>query len=135
MWTCPRCDRRFKTTNQSHYCSVTTLDELFDDRSDEQVLAFDRIMTEVLQWEPCTMGVAKKAVVFTSHTAWLVIRPMSKALDVKFYHGEPLEHDAIKKITEYRNKYAHQLRIYHEEELTDDIFNLLRQGHLYSINT
>ena len=52
MWTCPKCDRKFKTTNQSHMCTTKDIGELFLDGSDELVLAFDRIMTEVMQWEP-----------------------------------------------------------------------------------
>jgi addiction module HigA family antidote len=62
MWTCPRCERRFKSPNQSHTCSDTTIGELFLDRSDELVLAFDRILQAVMQWQPNSVGAARHAV-------------------------------------------------------------------------
>lgn len=133
MWICPKCERQFKTANQSHTCSETTLDDLFAKSSDELILAFDRILSEVISWEPCSVGAAKKAVVFTSQKAWLILRPMTKVLDLKFYYNEPLEGDIFHKIAPWGNKYAHHLRIQSEVEITDEILDLLRKGHKYSL--
>ncbi len=133
MWKCPKCNRMFKTTNQSHSCLETTIDDIFLDRPIELVLAFDRIMTTVLEWENCTVGAAKKAVVFTSKKAWLIVRPMSKELDLKFYYDEPIDSPLFKKIPFLMGKYNHHLRIRHEDEVTPEIIGLLRQGYLFSL--
>lgn len=133
MWKCPKCNRMFKTTNQSHSCLETTIDDIFLDRPIELVLAFDRIMTTALEWENCTVGAAKKAVVFTSKKAWLIVRPMSKELDLKFYYDEPIDSPLFKKIPFLMGKYNHHLRIRHEDEVTPEIIGLLRQGYLFSL--
>lgn len=133
MWTCPRCERVFKVTNQSHYCQASTLDDIFANSSDELLLAFDRLLTEVLQWEPCSVGAAKKAVVFSSKKAWLIVRPMKKELDLKFYHDEPLESETFHKVKFNYGKYEHYFRIKNEESLTEEVFQLLREGHQYSL--
>ena len=112
MWTCPVCNRKFKTTNQSHMCTTKDIGELFLDKPDELVLAFDRIMSEVMQWEPNYMGPSTKAVVFTNKKAWLIIRPMRKELDVKFYYHEELESRWVKR----HSKYSWRFRSSHESD-------------------
>lgn len=134
MWTCPKCERQFKTKNQSHSCMETTLDDLFMNKPDDLVLAFDAIMQLVLEWEPCTVGPAKKAVVFTSKKAWLIIRPMQKVLDLKVYFDEPLEGEIFHKIQFMLGKYAHHIRIKHEDEITEELMELLQQAHQFSIH-
>ncbi|MEM9887330.1 MAG: DUF5655 domain-containing protein [Bacteroidota bacterium] len=134
MWTCPKCNRQFKTTNQSHTCNETTLDDLFLKCSDELILAFDRVLSEVINWQPCSVGAAKKAVVFTSKKAWLILRPMTKALDLKFYHGTILESDSLHQTTKWGKKYAHHIRIRQEEDLTEEVFDLLRNNKTITYN-
>lgn len=125
---CPKCERQFKVTNQSHMCVDKSIDDIFADVSDPLVIAFDAIFRTVMAWEPITAGASVHTVVFTNKKAWLIIRPMAKSLDVKFYYDEPIDSDAFKKITEYKGKYAHHLRITDESEVTDDILDLLRIG-------
>ncbi len=84
MWTCPRCERQFKTRNQSHSCVTKSLDELFAKCPDHLLLAFDRLLSAVMEWEPISVGASQNTVVFTNKKAWLIVRPMRKELDVKF---------------------------------------------------
>ncbi len=133
MWTCPKCERNFKSANQWHSCSNRTIDELLEGKPDELVLAFDRILLEVIDWKPCSVGVAKKSIVFASKKAWLIVKPMSKELDLKFYNDQALENDALKKVVETYGKFAHHIRIHEEYELTEDVFQLLKIGHQYSL--
>lgn len=114
-------------------CVDTTIDDLFVDRADHLVLAFDTLLTAMLNWEPLSFGASKHAVVFTNRTAWLIIKPMSKALDVKFYYDEPIEHDRFHKITQYRKKFAHHLRVKSEYEVDDELLELLRMGYDYGM--
>jgi len=133
MWTCPKCERRFKVTNQSHMCVDKTIDDIFMEVSDHLVLAFDAIFRVVMEWEPTTAGASVHAVVFTNQRAWLIIKPMSKELDVKFYYGEPIDSDIFKRIAEYKGKYAHHIRIKDEIEVTPEVMDLLRKGWEYGM--
>lgn len=133
MWTCPKCERVFKTENQSHYCGVTTLDDLFEGVPAHLVLAFDRLIATVIDWEPCSLGAAKKAAVFSSRKAWLIVRPMSKVLDLKFYTDHKISSPDIFKVQPWGKKFAHHIRIKDESELTLEVLSLLREGHRFSV--
>jgi len=85
MWECPKCERIFKTTNQSHSCTNKTLDDLFENRPDNLILTFDKLLVAVMDWEPNSAGASTNTIVFTNKKAWLIVKPMTKELDLKFY--------------------------------------------------
>ena len=128
MWTCPRCKRRFKSTNQSHTCVKKTVDKLFVDRPDHLVLAYDRVMNEVMHWKPNSVGASRHSVVFANHKAWLIVKPMTQELDLKFYYHEALDSEVFKKVAPFGKKYAHHIRIREEYEVTPEVLALLREG-------
>ncbi len=129
MWTCSKCNRNFKSVNQSHMCTSKTIDDIFEGVSENLVLAFDEILINVIDWEPCSVGASTKSIVFTKEKAWLIIKPMAKQLDVKFYYSEKIDHVLIKKTTQYNNIYAHHIRISDASEVTTDLLLLLRKGY------
>ncbi len=65
--------------------------ELFLGKPDELVLALDKLLVLTADWQPNEVGVAKNAIVSTSKKAWLIVKPMSKKLDIKFYHTYEIE--------------------------------------------
>jgi len=106
--------------------------ELFLDKPDELVLVFDKIMQAVMQWQPNHAGTCKHTVVLTNKRAWLIIKPMKLALDVKFYCKEEIDAELIKTRTKYPNKYAHHIRVCREEDVTSEFLHLLRVGYDYA---
>ncbi|TRX60574.1 hypothetical protein FNH22_05860 [Fulvivirga sp. M361] len=116
-------------------CTTKDIGELFLGKSDEMVLTFDRIMTEVMLWQPNDLGASIHSVVFTNRKAWLIIKPMKKELDVKFYYSEEIDSPLIKKRTTYPNKFAHHLRVSSELEITAELINLLRMGYDYAMDS
>ena len=134
MWQCAKCQRLFQKEKQSHICVVKDVGELFEGKPDELVLAWDALTQQVMSWQPNVYSAATHSIVYTSHKAWLIVKPMRALLDIKFYCAERLEDPLIVKTTAYGNKYAHHLRIAHEEELSPELFALLRQGYDYSIS-
>jgi hypothetical protein len=133
MWKCSSCERLFKTANQSHSCAEQDLGVFFENRPDSLVMAFDSLMTSVLTWEPNSVGASKNAIIFTNKKAWLIIRPMTKELDVKFYYDESLDGDIFKKITFFGGKYAHHIRIKEEEEITAEVLYFLKKGFDFAL--
>ncbi len=133
MWQCPTCERLFKNTNQVHMCTRKDIGELFLDKPDELVLAYDDIIQHIKHWKPFSQGASVHSIIVTSKKAWLILKPMKKELDVKFYTDQPIASDRVKKITEYRNKFAHHIRISHPLQVDQEVFNLLKEGFDYSI--
>ncbi|MDF1697122.1 MAG: DUF5655 domain-containing protein [Saprospiraceae bacterium] len=110
-------------------CSTRTIDEIFEGKPDELILAFDQVLIHVIDWNPCSVGAATNAIVFTKEKAWLIVKPMAKLLDLKFYHPEKIEHHLIKRTVHYRKVYAHHIRIADESEVTPELLSLLRMGY------
>ena len=133
MWQCPRCKRQFQKNNQSHMCTLKDIGELFEGKSDEMVLAYDDIVQVISRWEPCSIGASVNTIIATSKKAWLIIRPMKKELDVKFYHDEEISSKKIKKQSLWGKKYAYHIRISRPEELDEEVFRLLKLGYEYSL--
>ena len=133
MWTCPECNRNFKTTNQFHMCVKKDIGELFIDKPDDLVLTYDAILQATESWSPNTQGASVHSIIFTSQKAWLIIKPMKKELDVKFYYHERIESDLVKKISKMGKKYGHHLRLSNEWEVSQPVIELLRMGFDFSL--
>jgi hypothetical protein len=136
MWKCPTCKRSFLSTNQSHYCVTTTIDDIFAGKADNVVHAFDDLLLAVMEWEPQEVGAAKKAVVFTSKRAWLIVRPMSKQLDVSFYTDELLQSPLLFKSAPWmkgNTKHRNSLRLSGPGELTTEHMKLLEKGWKFGL--
>jgi len=129
MWICPRCERNFKHNNQSHMCSTKTIDDLFEGKPENLVMAFDQVLVGVIDWQPGSVGASTNTIVFTKEKAWLIVRPMTKQIDLKFYYPTKIDSPLVKKTTHYGNKFAHHVRISYESEVTNDLLDLLRMGY------
>ena len=133
MWTCPDCERKFKTTNQSHTCVKVDIGELFIDKPDELVLAYDTLCQMVMPWQPNSVGATAKAIVFASQKAWLIVKPMKTELDLKFYYSEPIESELIRRRGTMGKKFAHHVRINHEDQISAELLKLLKMGYDFSL--
>ena len=133
MWKCPECNRLFKNTNQFHMCSTKEIGELFLDKPDALVLAYDDIIQGISGWKPFSSGASVHSIIITSKKAWLIIKPMKKELDVKFYTAQPVDSDRIRRTTTYPNKVAHHLRISDPVQVNREFFEILRHGYEYSL--
>jgi len=134
-WYCPSCNRKFGKDNQSHMCGDYDIDRLFEGKPDELTLIFDKLLVGVMEWPDIDVGATKNCVVFTSAKTYLVVRPMSKLIEVKFYFSEPLHHPLIHKVVLYGGKHNHFFRFKNEAELTPDVFEILRQSYQYSLSS
>ena len=132
-WYCPECKRKFGKPNQHHMCGQYDLDSLFEGKPEELLLIFDRLLVELIEWPEMAVAASVNTVIFTSKTTFLVVRPMSKLMDIKFYSDKEIHHRLIHRSGEYRGKYYYHIRVAHEEELADDFFSLIREGYKYSM--
>jgi len=128
-WICPKCERELLKENQTHYCARISVDSLFTGKPAELVLVFDKILAEVADWEDVLVSTTPNCIVFVHRKTFLVIRPMQKVLDVKFYSdvaytGRPVLNSIL-----YKGKYANNVRIATLDELTPQLFKLIHQSY------
>jgi hypothetical protein len=129
MWTCPRCERRFKNDNQSHYCTTKSIDDLFEGKPDELLLAFDKVLLDVYEFGDLSIGASVNTVIFTNKKAFLIVRPMSKVLDLKFYYSQELKSAKLHKVGMMGKKFYHHIRVKNEDEVDDEVVQLLKKGY------
>jgi hypothetical protein len=129
MWTCPKCERALKNPNQWHNCVKVSIDSLFEGKAEELVLVFDKLLSEIIDWENVAVSATKNCIVFVHNQTFLIIRPMKKQLDLKFYsQTEQVDLPIIKSIF-YSGKYENHIRVSNLIELDLIIFKFIKQSY------
>jgi hypothetical protein len=127
-WICPKCERELPKPEQRHYCARVSLDSLFLGRPPELVLVFDKLLAEVADWEGVLVGTTPNCIVFTRRLTFLVIRPMKKELDLKFYSSVAHPEKPVLKSIASGNKFENHIRIGLLDDLRPALFNYLRES-------
>jgi hypothetical protein len=128
-WICPKCERELPKPEQRHYCARVSLDSLFLGRPAELVLVFDKLLAEVADWDGVLVGTTPNCIVFTRRLTFLVIRPMKKELDLKFYSRAAHSEKPVLKSVASGNKFENHIRIALLDELRPALFNYLRESY------
>ena len=133
MWTCPKCERRFNKDNQSHYCTTKSIDDLFEGKSEDLILAFDKVLLAIYEMGEISIGASVNTVIFTNKKAFLIVRPMAKLLDLKFYSDELLKGAKIYKAGEWGKKFFIHIRVKNDDDVDDEVINLLKKGYDFGL--
>jgi hypothetical protein len=128
-WICPKCERELKQPNQMHYCIKVSVDELLMGQSEELVLAFDKLLAEVSDWDGVTVSCSKNCIVFVHKQTFFVIRPMKKWLDLKFYSEKKPEESFICKSILYGKRFQNNIRLTSLNELKPRVFALVKESY------
>lgn len=129
MWTCPKCERELKNPNQWHNCVKVSIDSLFEGKAEELVFVFDKLLSEIVDWDDIAVSATKNCIVFVHNQTFLIIKPMKKELDLKFYTQTEQEDEPIIKSIFYSGKYENHIRVSNLEQLTPKIFSYLKQSY------
>lgn len=125
---CPKCKRKLRNINAWHYCQKADMDDLFLNKSDDIVLAFDRILQEVSGWEEVEISPTKNCVVFVRNKTFLVLKPMTKWLEAKFYHDKIMDDPELHSCTPWNSKFQGIMRFQNEMQITPKFFRYCKQS-------
>jgi len=128
-WICPKCERELKKPNQIHYCIKVSVDDLLKGQSDELVLAFDKLLAEIADWDGVTVSCSKNCIVFVHKQTFFLIRPMKGLLDLKFYSSKAPEDSIVTKSTLYSKKYENHIRLTSLDKLTPRVYALIKDSY------
>ncbi|TAG52112.1 MAG: hypothetical protein EAZ27_12705 [Cytophagales bacterium] len=129
---CPSCKRVLRNPNAWHYCKEVNIDDLFLNKSDAIVLVFDKLLQRVAEWQDVEISGTKNCVVFVKNKTFLVAKPMTKYLEIKFYTNEPIEDEDLFKCHVWSSKYEGIFRIQNEHELKTKHFQYFKDSYLIS---
>ena len=122
MWTCPKCERDLKNPNQWHNCVKVSIDSLFEGKAAELVFVFDKLLSEIIDWNNVDVSATQNCIVFVHNQTFLIIRPMKKALDLKFYTATQQEEVPIIKSVLYSGKFENHIRVSKLEDITPIVY-------------
>jgi len=125
---CPKCHRPLSRANAWHYCVEVDIDSLFLDKPDSVVLAFDTIFQQVSGWEDSAYSATKNCIVFIHNKTYLVLKPMKKWLEVKFFSDTPIDEERLHKQTHHGKRYIGIFRFEYEEQIDPKYFELFRRS-------
>lgn len=125
---CPKCKRPLSRANVWHYCVELDIDSLFLDKPDNVVLAFDTIFQQVSEWEGSAYSATKNCIVFIHNKTYLVLKPMKKWLEVKFFSDVPIDEEQLHKQTHHGKCYIGIFRFEYEEQIDPKYFKLFRRS-------
>lgn len=129
MITCPKCERPIRYKNQWHYCAKVDIDSLFEGKPEEIMLIFEKVLVAVMEWEGVIVSPTKNCIVFSRNKGFLIVRPMQKIIDLKFFSEERLSGWYIHKSKAYNNKFENHIRLSTIEELSPDVFEPIRNSY------
>ena len=128
MWQCAKCGRKFKNTNQHHYCGkIETIDQYIFEQDEEVQLILNKIReaihtlapnaTERISWQMPTFWQGENLIHFAAFTKHISIFPGGEATTVfadklteyktakgtiQFPLNKPIPYELIKEITRWR---------------------------------
>ncbi len=129
MWTCPKCERELKNPNQWHNCVKVSINSLFEGKAAELPFVFDKLLAEITEWEQVAVSATQHCIVFVHNQTFLVIRPMQKQLDLKFFSAAALEEAPVIKSIYYSGRYSNHIRIAALDELTKTVYTLIKNSY------
>lgn len=129
MWTCPKCERELKNPNQWHNCVKVSIDSLFESKAEELAFVFDKLLSEIIDWDNVVVSATKNCIVFVHKQTFLIVRPMKKELDLKFYTETEQEEEPVVKSNFYSGKYENHIRVSRLEQLSPVIYNYIKQSY------
>ena len=129
MWTCPKCERELRNTNQWHNCVMVSIDSLFEGKAAELSFVFDKLLSEIIDWENVAVSATRNCIVFVHNQTFLIIKPMQKQLDLKFYSATQQEEEPVIKSVLYSGRFENHIRIAKVEDLTQTVFAFIKQSY------
>ena len=129
MWTCPKCERELRNSNQWHNCVKVSIDSLFEGKGEELVLVFDKLLSLIIDWENVAVSATQNCIVFVHRQTFLIIKPMKKQLDLKFYSELELDEFPIIKSGYYSGRFENHIRVSQLDELTPSVLKFIKQSY------
>lgn len=110
-------------------CIKADLNSLFARKPKELEYVFDKILAEVIEWDDVIINNTRKAIMFVHNQTFLVIRPMTKFLDLQFYSKEVQACPPFFNSKKVSKKYENHLRISTLEEINPLLLRRIRESY------
>lgn len=128
-FVCPKCERELKNPNAWHNCVKVSIDSLFENKAEILVSIFDKILADIIDWENLAVSATQNCIVFVHRQTFLIIRPMKKQLDLKFYSETEQQEEIILKSVPYSGKFENHIRLSSLDDLTPQVYSFIKKSY------
>ncbi len=131
-WICPRCDRLFGRSGQSHDCAPgLSLEEYFETGPAHERPIFDVVMTHVETLGPVHADIVSVGVFLKNPRKFAELRPKDRWVAVSFSLRRRATHPTItRKVVEYGNRYWHVANVREPAEVDAALLELLTEAYV-----
>lgn len=125
MWTCPLCNQQFKNTNQSHYCANQTILDFLSGKSERAIILYHHFAQTYLAMGDIKPHATKTMIIFKALKNFAYVIRLGKdfidvVLPFKTAYQDNLCFSKIVQVPGTTD-YNHHLRIYHVEDVNDEV--------------
>ena len=131
MWTCPKCNRKFRNTNQHHTCQLVAVEAVFSNRPPILQTIYHRILEIVTTFgdyriEPIPYDVIR----LKTKSTFVSIKRKKDHLEVSFY----LDHlEDVPPVSKYRqmskNRVVHVVPVDIVEDIDQQLTDWMRSAY------
>ena len=123
MWTCPKCKRSFRNTNQSHSCIPVSKKDLFADRPALLKELYDKIIVEVKQLGTYREeAVSPSVIYFKTKSTFLAVKLKKTYLEVEFFLDHHTDDPSIANwLQTSKHRFAHVVKLDSEKDITNQL--------------
>jgi hypothetical protein len=130
LWRCPRCDRRFANSNQSHACARYTLRAHLAGKSPEVIALYRDFAAMVRDCGAVTIVPEKTRIAFQVRMSFAAVTLRQRWLDGHVVLAGRLEDPRFRAIqTISPGNHVHQFRIHSAAELDAQVAGWLREAY------
>src|SRR5262249_38070990 len=133
-WRCPKCDRLFRRTGQSHECApAMTLDDYFSTGPPHERPVFDAVFRHLESVGPFVVEPVSVGIFLKRSQTFAALRPMQKWVALSFMLPREVRHETItRRVVQYHGRYYHVANIRSPEDLDDRLLDWLTEAYLIS---
>lgn len=131
MWTCPKCKRSFRNTNQSHSCVPVSKKDFVTGAPVTLKKLYEKIIDEVKQLGSYREEVVTPGVIyFKTKSSFLAVKVKKTCLEVEFFLDHQEDDPSIAKwLQSSKHRFAHTVKIDSEQDITMQLTGWIRQSY------
>jgi hypothetical protein len=131
MWSCPRCGREFRNTNQSHTCRLIDKEQLFAKRPPQLKNIYKKIVSIVKPLgEFREETVLPDVIFFKTISTFLGVKVKRDHLEVEFFLDHPDNSPVVAKCLQTSaNRFVHLVPVDSVDEIDEQLTNWIRHSY------
>lgn len=137
-WTCPKCNRVFGKTNQSHLVceDAMSLEEYFDNARPFERPVYDAVHAGIGHLDGLIIDPLDIGILLKNGPMFAELRRKAKWVAVGFSLGRKLESGRLsRKVVDYGSKYFHVINVDDPAMIDDELIEWLIEGYHFADGT